>query len=61
MTPERKTMEDTESKAMDVLNEILGHIDFPRERLKVIDLNWDQIYGEYFPVLHCEFYEEKEE
>ena len=61
MTPERKTMQDIESKAMDVLNEILGHKDFPRERLKVINLNWDLVYEGYFPVLHCEFYEEKED
>ncbi len=53
-------MQAVESKAMDVLNEILGHKDFPRERVKVINLSWELVYEEYFPVLHCEFYEEKD-
>lgn len=48
-----------EAKAMDIVNELLENEELPMDRVKSIDLNWEAIDGTFFPVLHCEFYENK--
>lgn len=51
-------MTNIESKAADVVNALLANENLPMNRVKSIDLNWDDVSGEFLPVLNCEFYEE---
>ena len=48
-----------EEKAMEVVNEILSREQIPLKNLRKLSLHWEPIDGNYFPVLYCEFYEEK--
>ncbi len=52
-------MNDVESKAMDVVNALFASQKIPMHRVQSIQLEWEEMLGEFFPVLKCEFYEEK--
>ena len=52
-------MNNTESKAMDIINELLENETVPMDRVKSIHLNWETVSTDFFPVLHCEFYPER--
>jgi len=50
---------ELEQKAITLVEHILRDEDFPSDRLKLLKIDWSYITGEYFPNIHCEFYEEE--
>lgn len=53
-------MVPVEEKAMDVLDDLFQRTELPFNRIKSLTLHWEAIEGDFFPVLNCQFYEEKE-
>ncbi len=49
-----------ESKAMDIVSELLKNQEIPMKRVKSMHLEWKTIEGGFFPILHCEFHKEDE-